>query len=97
MLLEVTMGATLQTDDEQTENEFMTTAERVAAPLLPKLPACRANAPGQFAFADRDRGYTILAESGWTEIDAQPIDPSCTFPEKVLVRYLTRLRPVGQD
>jgi hypothetical protein len=78
------------------ENEFMTTAERAAAPLLPNLPACRANAPGQFAFADRDRVYTILAESGWTEIDVQPIDPSCTFPEKVLVRYLTRLRPVGK-
>lgn len=74
----------------------MTTAERVAAPLLPNLPTRRANAPGQFAFADRDRVYAILAESGWTEIDIRPIDPSCTFPEKELVRYFTRLGPVGR-
>ena len=37
------------------ENPFMTTAERAAAPLLPNLPARRPDAPGQFAFADRDR------------------------------------------
>lgn len=78
------------------ENAFMTTAERAAAPLLPNLPARRANAPGQFAFADRDRIYTILAQTGWTEIDVRAIDPSCTFPEKDLVRYLTRLGPVGR-
>jgi ubiquinone/menaquinone biosynthesis C-methylase UbiE len=78
------------------ENAFMTTAERAAAPLLPNLPVRRANAPGQFAFADRDRIYTVLAESGWTEIDVRPIDPSCTFPEKELVPYLTRLGPVGR-
>ncbi len=78
------------------ENAFMTTAERAAAPLLPNLPARHANAPGQFAFADRDRVYTILAESGWTEIAVRPIDPPCTFPEKELVRYLTRLGPLGR-
>jgi SAM-dependent methyltransferase len=78
------------------ENAFMTTAERAAAPLLPNLPVRRANAPGQFAFADRDRVYTILAESGWTEIEVRRIDPSCTFPEKELVRYLTQLGPVGR-
>src|SRR5262249_25135771 len=31
------------------ENPFMTTAERAAAPLLPNLPARRADGPGQFA------------------------------------------------
>ena len=38
------------------ENPFMTTAERAAAPLLPNLPARRPDAPGQFAFADRQPG-----------------------------------------
>ena len=46
------------------ENPFMTTAERAAAPLLPNLPARRPDAPGQFAFADRRRVYSILEESG---------------------------------
>ena len=36
------------------ENPFMTTAERAAAPLLPDMPARRPDAPGQFAFADRE-------------------------------------------
>jgi len=77
------------------ENPFMTTAELAAAPLLPNLPARRPNAPGQFAFADRSRIYTILEESGWAEIDIRPIDVACTLPEKELVGYLTRLGPVG--
>ena len=64
------------------ENPFMTTAERAAAPLLPNLPARRPDAPGQFAFADRRRVYSILEESGWAEIDIQPIDVACTLPEK---------------
>ncbi|WP_164010610.1 class I SAM-dependent methyltransferase [Pyxidicoccus trucidator] len=77
------------------ENPFMTTAERAAAPLLPNLPARRPGAPGQFAFADPSRVSSILEESGWAEIDIQPIDVACTLPEKELVRYLTRLGPVG--
>ncbi|MDI3287750.1 class I SAM-dependent methyltransferase [Polyangium sp. 15x6] len=78
-----------------TENPFMTTAERAAAPLLPNLPARRPDAPGQFAFADQRRVHTILEESGWAEIEIRPIDVECILPEKELVRYLSRLGPVG--
>ena len=74
----------------------MTTAERAAASLLPNVPARTPDAPGQFAFADRLRVYSILEESGWAEIDIQPIDVACTLPENGLVRYLTRLGPVGR-
>ena len=77
------------------DNPFMTTAERAAAPFLPTLPARRPNAPGQFAFADRRRVYSILEESGWAEIDVRPMDVACTLAEKDLVRYFTRLGPVG--
>lgn len=77
------------------ENPFMTTAERAAAPLLPDLPARRPGAPGQFAFADRQRVHAILEESGWTDIDIRPIDVACTLPGKELVPYLSRLGPVG--
>jgi hypothetical protein len=77
------------------ENPFMTTAERAAAPLLPNLSARRPDAPGQFAFANSHRIHRILEESGWAGIDIRPIDFPCTLREKELVRYLTRLGPVG--
>jgi SAM-dependent methyltransferase len=77
------------------ENPFMTVAERAAAPLLPNLPPRRPDGPGQFAFADPHRVRTILEESGWTEIEIQPIDVPCSLPEEELVRYLSRLGPVG--
>jgi len=77
------------------ENPFMTTAERAAAPFLPELAPRRPNAPGQFAFANRERVRTILQESGWNEIEIRSIDVVCVLPEKDLVRYVTRLGPVG--
>ncbi|WP_266170124.1 class I SAM-dependent methyltransferase [Dyella subtropica] len=78
------------------ENPFMTTAERAAARLLPNLPARAPNAPGQFAFADKHRVYRILEEGGWAGIDIRSIDVACTFPEKELIPYLTRLGPLGR-
>lgn len=78
------------------ENPFMTTAERAAAPFVPDLPARRPQAPGQFAFADPRRVHRILAESGWTQIDIQPVDAACTFFEHELVTYFTRLGPLGR-
>jgi SAM-dependent methyltransferase len=78
------------------ENPFMTAAERAAAPLLPNAPPRRPDGPGQFAFAARARVQGILEESGWAEIDLKPIDVVCRFPEKELVRYITRLGPLGR-
>jgi SAM-dependent methyltransferase len=77
------------------ENPFMTTAERAASPLLPNLPARKPGAPGQFAFADRNRVASILEESGWDGIDIRAIDVECTFSESDLLAYLSRLGPVG--
>ena len=77
------------------ENAFMTTAERAAAPLLPGLPARKPGAPGQFAFADRERVQGILEASGWGGIEIRPVDVGCVMPEHELMRYLTRLGPVG--
>jgi SAM-dependent methyltransferase len=78
------------------ENPFMTTAERVAGPLLPNLPVRPPGGPGQFAFADPDRVRAVLAESGWSDIGVQAIDVACAMPEDGLVPYLTWLGPVGQ-
>lgn len=78
------------------ENPFMTAAERAAAPLLPDIPARQPDAPGQFALADVGRISSILTNSGWTDVAIRAADVACTLPEKDLVRYLTRMGPVGR-
>jgi hypothetical protein len=37
----------------------------------------------------------FIEESGWAKLDIRPIDVVCTLPEKELVRYFTRLGPLG--
>jgi SAM-dependent methyltransferase len=78
------------------DNPFMTAAERAAAAILPPMPARDLDAPGQFAFADAHKVRRFLEASGWTEIDIRPLDVECTFPERDLMRYATRLGPVGR-
>ena len=77
------------------ENEFMTTGERAAAPLLESVPM-RSDGPGQFAFADETRVRRILSESGWHAIKLRPVDVNCRFPAKDLGSYVTRLGPLGR-
>jgi SAM-dependent methyltransferase len=80
------------------DNPFMTTAERAAAPLLPALPARQPDAPGQFAFANPTRVHGLLAESGWSGIDIQPIDVECAFPaEADVVLHAARSRRSGSS
>ncbi|MER6671705.1 class I SAM-dependent methyltransferase [Streptomyces sp. NPDC000983] len=78
------------------ENPFMTTAERAAAPFLPGLPARDPDGPGQFAFADPDRVRDVLARGGWADVGITPFDAPCALPTADLVRYFTRLGPLGQ-
>jgi len=78
------------------DNAFMTAAERAAVPFLPEIPKRWPEEPGQFAFADRDRVYSILEKSGWTEIDIRPLDVACTLPEHELNAYIARLGPLGR-
>ncbi|RQS36490.1 class I SAM-dependent methyltransferase [Burkholderia sp. Bp8992] len=77
------------------DNPFMTTAERVAAPLLPNLPARQPGAPGQFAFGDRRRIASVLSDSGWADVAIEPVDKPCVLPEPALDDYIARLGPVG--
>jgi SAM-dependent methyltransferase len=77
------------------ENPFMTTAERVAAPMLPDMPVRKPDAPGQFAFADASRIEAILKQSGWRDVEIRPLDMECSFPATALESYLTRMGPVG--
>jgi SAM-dependent methyltransferase len=78
------------------ENPFMTTAERAVAPLLPAMPPRPPDAPGQFAFADRERVFGILERSGWADVQIRPVDIECALPEKELVRYFTKLGPLSR-
>ncbi|WP_269502514.1 class I SAM-dependent methyltransferase [Burkholderia sp. IMCC1007] len=77
------------------DNPFMTTAERVAAPLLPNLPARQPGAPGQFAFGDRQRIASVLSDSGWAGVEIEPLDIACALPGPALDDYIARLGPVG--
>ncbi len=78
------------------DNPFMTTAERAAAPLLPALPPRRADGPGQFAFADEHKTGRMLAAGGWSGVEHRRLDVVCTLPARELDRYVTRLGPVAQ-
>jgi SAM-dependent methyltransferase len=77
------------------ENDFMTAAERAVAPLLPSLPERSPDAPGQFAFARRERIEQILAASGWGSISVDPVDATCTLPAADMLTYATRMGPLG--
>jgi len=77
------------------ENDFMTTAARAAAPFLPPAPLPDPEAPGQFAFADGARVKRILEASGWSSIKIEQADVLCQIAEGDLMRYATRLGPVG--
>ncbi len=77
------------------ENDFMTAAERAAADLLPALPGRLENAPGQFGFADPARVRSILADAGWAEVEARPLDVECRLTEAELRLYARRMGPVA--
>ncbi len=77
------------------ENDFMTAAERAVADLLPSLPHRVENAPGQFGFADPARMRSILAEGGWAEVEARPVDVECRLTEPELGLYARRMGPVA--
>jgi SAM-dependent methyltransferase len=78
-----------------TENPFMTTAERAAAPYLPELPPRKPDGPGQFAFADASHVRAILVGAGWSEVELEPLDTPCVLSARDLDDYVTRLGPVG--
>ncbi|USX54950.1 class I SAM-dependent methyltransferase [Lentzea sp. HUAS12] len=78
------------------ENPFMTTASEVAATLAPDAPAPDLNGPGPHAFADPGHTRAVLADAGWTGIDVEPVDRTCTIPENLLATYLSNLGPISR-
>lgn len=78
------------------ENDFMTAAERAAAPHLPEMPKREPNAPGQFGFADPAHVTPILERAGWRQVEMRPVDVDCEVPADALDHFLHRLGPLGQ-
>lgn len=78
------------------ENPFMTTAERVARSLLPHMPVRKSDEPGQFAFANKECMTDILRASCWNGIKVETMDVHCSFAEKDLLLYLSRMGPLGR-
>lgn len=81
---------------DPSDNPFMTTAERAAAPLVAALPSQRPDGPGQFALSDPARIRHQLSTGGWHRITVDPTDVTCRFPESGLVPYFTRMGPLGR-
>lgn len=53
------------------ENEWTMLPWQVAKPFLPEQKPADPNAPGPFAFADRERTHTILTEAGFRDISIE--------------------------
>lgn len=78
------------------ENPLAQVAMTAAAPFLPPQPQPDPNAPGRFAFADRNRVQGILERSGWSEIEIQPLDAPTPIAVEDMVRMSLRMGPVAQ-
>jgi SAM-dependent methyltransferase len=77
------------------DNSFMHEAEIAAAPFLPPFPTPDPDAPGRFAFSDRDKITTILRQSGWTGITVFHADIPCSFRLEDLDYVFTRFGRIG--
>lgn len=77
------------------ENPFMTQADRAAAPLMTRLPERKPDGPGQFAFADKGLIGDVLRESGWGNIEINPVDLEFSMPANDLEFYFTHLGVIG--
>jgi SAM-dependent methyltransferase len=78
-------------------NPFMTTGQWAAASLLPDPVPRDPRAPGPFAFADTDFVHGILEDSGWGEVQIEPLDLTCSFASSDLDLFVRKLAPIGAD
>lgn len=78
------------------DNPFMATQHHAIAEVLGKPADPDPLAPGQFAFADKERVRRILAEAGWGAIDIQPLTVPCELPADALAVYARRMGGVEE-
>jgi SAM-dependent methyltransferase len=78
------------------ENQWMAIPLAAVAPLLPATPPPPDNAPGPFAFADRDRVRRILADAGFTHVAIEPHDQAIGQDDlESAVRTTMNMGPIG--
>jgi SAM-dependent methyltransferase len=78
------------------ENPWMTIPFMAAASLLPQQAPPPPDAPGPFAFADRDRVHRILRTAGFTDISIEPHDRKIGWGDPDTgVRAALNLGPLG--
>ncbi|MGN6268317.1 MAG: class I SAM-dependent methyltransferase [Sphingomonas sp.] len=75
-------------------------ATEIAAAVTGAPPAPRDGAPGPFAFADRTRVAGILADAGWSDAAAEPVDyanraGAGADPVADAVSFFTRIGPAA--
>jgi SAM-dependent methyltransferase len=75
-------------------------ASEIAAAVTGAPPASRDGAPGPFAFADRERVVAILADAGWSDVTAEPVDYANRAgagddPVADAVSFFTRIGPAA--
>ncbi len=68
---------------------------RAAAPFLAEPPRFEADAPGRFAFADRERVAAILSASGWREVEIAPLDVASPASFEELMTMSLRVGPLN--
>ena len=81
------------------ENEWTMLPWLTAKPFLPEQKPVDPNAPGPFAFADRDRTRALLAQAGFRDIVIEPFDGHMrlgTSPEYAAVQLTSLMGPTSR-
>ena len=81
------------------ENEWAMVPYLAAKPFLPEQKQVDPNAPGPFAFADRDRTRGILADAGFREIAIEPFNGHMrlgTSPEHAALQLTSLMGPASR-
>ncbi len=81
-------------------NDWARAPLEAALPLLPSPPASPPpDAPGPFAFADKDRVFRILDDAGWNDIEIKSQLGLVRLPGETVsaaARFMMELGPVGR-
>jgi ubiquinone/menaquinone biosynthesis C-methylase UbiE len=81
---------------EGKDNPWLTMPMQAAGHLVDPLPPPEPGAPGPTAFADPERVRSILAGSGWRDIEVEPLDvPVGGGDLEATTALMTRVGPVG--
>jgi ubiquinone/menaquinone biosynthesis C-methylase UbiE len=81
------------------ENEWSMRPWLIAKQFVPEHKEAAPNAPGPFAFADRERTRGILAEAGFHDIAIEPFDSVMrlgTSPEHAALQLTTLMGPASR-